>query len=248
MMAHVMLEARNLECGDRLRDVSAQVPRAQITAICGPNGAGKSTLVRLLAGVLAPTGGQALLDGARVHDMHPRTRAKAIGYLPQEPKIAWDLSVRNIVSLGRLAHGDAREEPVDAALAAMGLEEFATRPVSTLSGGERARTLLARVLAGEPRFVLADEPFASLDLAYQASLARHLRGQADEGGRGVLVVIHDLSLAHNLADRVILLNEGRVVAEGAPDDALSSANLYATFGIEAHWLGEPGARVLSVSQ
>ena len=247
-MAHPMLEARNLDCGERLRGVSSQIRAAQVTAICGPNGAGKSTLVRLLAGVLVPTGGEALLDGARVHDMHPRTRARAIGYLPQEPKIAWDLSVRNIVSLGRLPHGDGRDEPVDAALAAMGLEDFANRPVSTLSGGERARALLARVLAGEPRFVLADEPFASLDLAYQASLARYLRTQADEGGRGVLVVIHDLSLAHNLADRVILLDQGRVLAEGKPSDALSSANLEAAFGIEARWLGESGARVLSVSQ
>lgn len=248
----MMLEARDLALGDRLRGVSAQVAEGQVTAICGPNGAGKSTLVRLLAGVLAPTGGAVSLDGARLADLPPRQRARAIGYLPQEPQIAWDLSVRNLVSLGRLAHvgpgGDARIEPVETAIAAMGLEAFADRPVSTLSGGERARALLARVLAGEPRFILADEPFAALDLAYQASLARHLRAQADESARGVVVVVHDLGLAHNLADRAILLNEGAVQASGAPEDVLCPDNLRAVFGIEAHWLGEPGARVLSVAQ
>ena len=178
--------------------------------------------------------------------MTPKARARAIGYLPQEPQIAWDLSVRNLVSLGRLAHGDRRPEPVEAALTAMGLEDFADRPVSTLSGGERSRVLLARVLAGEPRFILADEPFASLDLAYQASLARHLRAQAEQG-RGVVVVVHDLSLAHNLADRVVLLKGGVLLADGPPEDALSPANVHAAFGIEANWLGEPGARVLSVT-
>ena len=241
-----MMEAINLSLGERLRGVSAQIAEGQVTAICGPNGAGKSTLIRLLAGVLKPTDGEALLDGVRLDEMPARARARAIGYLPQEPQIAWDLSVRNLVSLGRLPHGDLRAEPVEAAMAAMALDEFADRPVSTLSGGERARALLARVLAGEPRAILADEPFAALDLAHQASLARLLRTQADNG-RAVVVVVHDLALAHNLADRVILLKEGGLLAEGAPPEALSTANLHAAFGIEAHWLGEPGAWVLSHS-
>jgi len=246
-----MLEARELALDERLRGVSVEIPAGRVTAICGPNGAGKSTLVRLLAGVLTPTDGEALLDGKRLQSMTPRERAKAIGYLPQEPQIAWDLSVRNLVALGRLAHGSARNDtwqgPVEAALSALGLERFAQRPVSTLSGGERARALLARVLAGEPRFIIADEPFGSLDLAHQASLARHLRAQA-EAGRGVVVVVHDLGLARNIADRVVLLKKGRVLSEGPSEDALSPEHLRAAFGIEGHWLGEPGARVFSVKQ
>tara|TARA_B100000678_G_scaffold239019_1_gene209306 strand:- start:541 stop:1302 length:762 start_codon:yes stop_codon:yes gene_type:complete len=250
-MSGAVIEAHDLAMGDRLRGVSTTIPTGRVTAVCGPNGAGKSTLIRLLAGVLHPTGGEALLDGARLADMHARTRAQMIGYLPQEPQIAWDLSVRNLVALGRLAHGSARGEgwqrSVDAALFALGLESFAERPVSTLSGGERARALLARVLAGEPRFILADEPFASLDLAHQAALAQHLRAQA-EAGRGVVVVVHDLGLAHNIAERVVLLKKGRILADGPPDEALSPAMLHEAFGIEGHWLGEPGARVLSVKQ
>lgn len=242
-----MLEAHKLALNDRLRGVCTKIAAGRVTAICGPNGAGKSTLIRLLAGVLEPTGGEALMDGVRLRDMHPKARAREVGYLPQEPQIAWDLSARNLVWLGRLAHGDARREPVDAALAAMGLEALADRPVSTLSGGERARVLLARVLAGEPRCILADEPFASLDLAYQASLAQHLRTQAHEHGRAVVVVVHGLSLAHNLADRVLLLKDGMLHAEGPPEYALSQENLRAVFGVEACWLGEPGAKVLSLA-
>ncbi len=112
----MMLEARDLALGDRLHGISVYVPEGQVTAICGPNGAGKSTLLRLLAGVLAPTAGEALLYGVQLHDIHPRTRARAIGYLPQEPQIAWGLSVRNLVSLGRLPHGAMRRQPGDAAL------------------------------------------------------------------------------------------------------------------------------------
>ena len=145
-MSGAVIEAHDLAMGDRLRGVSTTIPTGRVTAVCGPNGAGKSTLIRLLAGVLHPTGGEALLDGARLADMHARTRAQMIGYLPQEPQIAWDLSVRNLVALGRLAHGSARNDtwqgPVEAALSALGLERFAQRPVSTLSGGERARALL----------------------------------------------------------------------------------------------------------
>ena len=244
-MAQAHLSAHDLALERRLRGVSISIEPGKITAICGPNGAGKSTLIRLLAGVLHPTGGEVLLEGTRLADLHPRKRAQAVGYLPQEPKIAWDLSVRNLVSLGRLAHRDAHKEPVKDAIAALGLVQFADRPVSTLSGGERARALLARVLAGTPRYILADEPFAALDLAHQASLARHLRAQADRG-IGVAVVVHDLSLAHNLADTVLLLHEGAVLADGAAGDALSPGNLKAAFGIEARWLGEPGAWALAV--
>ena len=113
--------------------------------------------------------------------------------------------------------------------------------------GNRLGALLARVLAGEPRCILADEPFASLDLAYQASLAQHLRTQAREHGRAVVVVVHGLSLAHNLADRVLLLKDGKIHAEGPPEYALSSDHLRAVFGVNAHWLGEPGAKVLSLA-
>jgi iron complex transport system ATP-binding protein len=238
-----MLEARNLTLQARLNDVSASLRPGEITAICGPNGAGKSSLLECLAGLLMPDSGAVVLDGAPVASLHPRRRAQAVGYLPQYGEIAWDLSVRNLVALGRLPHGDGGEAAIDAALAALDLAPFATRPVSTLSGGERARALLARVLAGEPRWILADEPLAALDLGHQLALIRHLR-RAAEAGVGVVLVVHDLALAMNHAARVLVLDRGRLAADGPPERALDPALIARVWGVPTRWLGQPGARAL----
>jgi len=223
--------------------VSAALEPGTITAICGPNGAGKSSLLLALAGLLTPASGLVMLDGEAVNAMQPRSRAKAIGYLPQEGEVAWDVAVESLVRLGRLPHRDEGHEAVEAAIAALDLQHLRHRPVSKLSGGERARALLARVLAGKPDWILADEPLAALDLAHQQRLLAQLRVQAD-GGAGVALVLHDLSLAMNHADNVLVLREGRLAACGAPEAALSPQILANVWGVEARWLGDPGARAL----
>ena len=237
------LEAAAISLAGRLNDVSASLRPGEIAAICGPNGAGKSSLLECLAGLLAPESGAVTLDGAALASLHPRRRAQAIGYLPQHGEVAWDLSVRNLVALGRLPHGDGGAAAIDAALAALDLAQFAARPVSTLSGGERARALLARVLAGEPRWILADEPLAALDLGHQLALVRHLRRAADAGA-GVVLVLHDLALAMNHAARVVVLDHGRIAADGPPEAALDPALIARVWGVPARWLGEPGVRAL----
>lgn len=239
-----MLEARDLVLGNRLDGVSATLRPGEITAICGPNGAGKSSLLQALAGLLAPESGAVSLEGAPLASLSPRERARTIGYLPQAGGVAWDLSVRNLVALGRLPHGDDGEAQIDAALAALDLTDLAGRPVSTLSGGEKARALLARVLAGEPRWILADEPLAALDLSHQLALLTHLR-RAAEHGAGVVLVVHDLALAMNHARRVLVLDRGRIAADGAPEEALDPAIIERVWGLPARWLGEPGARALA---
>jgi iron complex transport system ATP-binding protein len=239
------LSARDITIAGRLSGVSAVLRPGTVTAICGPNGAGKSTLLQGLAGLLQPDSGTVLLDGQPLTALHARERARQIGYLPQAGEIAWDLSVEALVALGRLPHGDRGEGPVARALAAVGLAAFARRPVSTLSGGERARALLARVLAGEPAWLLADEPLAALDLAHQLALLTHLRGAA-EGGTGVVLVLHDLALAMNHADHVLVLESGRLAAQGPPEQALSEAVIARVWGVEARWVGEPGARALAM--
>ncbi len=242
-----MLRADNLSVtrGGRgvVEQLSASLAPGTITAICGPNGAGKSSLLLALAGLLPPEAGQATLDGRNIHAMPPRDRARAIGYLPQEGEVAWDVAVESLVRLGRLPHRDEGRAAVEAALAGLDLEQLRQRPVSQLSGGERARALLARVLAGEPRWILADEPLAALDLAHQQRLLAQLRAAADDGA-GVALVLHDLSLAMNHADQVLVLGEGRLLASGAPEAALSAEILASVWGVTAHWLGEPGARAL----
>ena len=235
------LAARSLTVAQRLADVTASLEPGRITAICGPNGAGKSTLLQCLAGLIKPDGGEVLLGDAPLP--HGRERARRIGYLPQTGEIAWDLSVAALAGLGRLPHGDRGEGQVAAALAAVDLTHLADRPVSTLSGGERARALLARVLAGEPGWILADEPLAALDLAHQLTLLARLR-EAAEQGAGVVLVLHDLALAMNHADRVLVLDRGALAADGAPEEALSEAMIACVWGVTARWLGEPGARAL----
>jgi iron complex transport system ATP-binding protein len=238
-----MLEARGISLAGRLAGVSALLRAGEVTAICGPNGAGKSTLLQCLAGLLLPEGGAAMLDGANLASLEPRTRARAIGYLPQEGEIAWDLSVQNLVALGRLPYRDRGEAQVNAAIEALDLETLSTRPVSTLSGGEKARALLARVLAGEPRWLLADEPLAALDLGHQLDLVDRLREVA-RSGAGVVLVLHDLSLAMNHADRVLVLDNGGLVADAPPEVALDPELIEQVWGVPARWLGERGARAL----
>lgn len=226
-----------------VESLTAALAPGKITAIVGPNGAGKSSLLLALAGLLEPSGGAVTLDGAPLASLAPRARAQAIGYLPQSPDIAWDVSVESLAALGRLPWRDRGTAEVEAALAALDLEALRRRPVSRLSGGERARVLLARVLAGTPRWILADEPLAALDLAHQLALIAHLRACAD-AGQGVVIVLHDLALAMNHADHVLVLHEGRLVAEGPPAHALTGEVIARVWDINAQWLGEPGRRGL----
>ena len=226
-----------------LDNVSAQFEPGQITAICGPNGAGKSSLLMALAGLLDPVQGAVSLATQSLAEMHPRSRARRIGYLPQDAEVAWDVAVENLVRLGRMPYRDRGDDAVEAAISALDLEGLRHRPASQLSGGEKSRALLARVLAGEPQWILADEPLAALDLAHQQKLLRYLRASA-EAGAGVVIVVHDLATAMNSADRVIVLREGQLVADGPPEEALSVQHIARAWGVNAHWIGDEGARAL----
>jgi len=226
-----------------LENVSCGFLPGDITAICGPNGAGKSTLLSALGNLIAPETGEVRLSDKPLPEIHPLTRARNIGYLPQSGEIGWDVSVANLVALGRLPHRDAGIAEIRQASGACGLDALQSRPVSTLSGGEKARALLARVLAGTPQWILADEPLAALDIAHQLSLLEVLKGEA-ESGCGVVLVLHDLGLAMNHADRVLVLRDGKLIADGAPEEALSPENIAKGWGVNARWLGEPGQRAL----
>lgn len=243
------LQAFGLGIAGRLADISLTLHPGGVTAICGPNGAGKSTLIASLAGLVPPSTGYPALGGQPLASLAHQDRAREIGYLPQSPEVAWDLSVEVLVSLGRLpwrgAPAPETQAAIDEAIAAMDLETLRHRPVSRLSGGERARALMARVLATQPRWLLADEPLANLDLAHAAALVRRFREQA-QAGRGVVLVLHDLAMAMNHADRVIVLDQGRIAADGPPQLALHPDVIARVWHCPARWLGEPGAQALSV--
>ncbi len=241
------LSARNitvhLGAAQALCDISMSLNPGEVTAICGPNGAGKSTLLSVLAGLIAPDAGEVRLDGLILNTMAHEARAKLIGFLPQNGEIAWDVSVHNLTALGRLPHRDRDETAIAKALAKVEMSNFAQRPISTLSGGEKARALLARVLAGEPRWLLTDEPLAALDLAHRDSVIGQLRDEA-AAGTGVAIVVHDLAQAMNHADKVVVLDQGKIAAQGTPQTALTPQIIANVWGVKARWIGEAGAQAL----
>ncbi|MBN8815511.1 MAG: ABC transporter ATP-binding protein [Sphingomonas sp.] len=222
-----------LDLGRRrvLDAVSASIAPGRVTVILGPNGAGKTSLLRVAAGLVTPDTGSVAIDGRPIADMPRGDRARTVGYLPQAGDVAWNMVARDVVALGRLPFRDADDGPaIAAALAATDTEALADRRIGELSGGERARVLLARVLAGEPQWLLADEPLASLDPAHQFDLLDRLRAVARQGA-GVAVVLHDLAQAARVADDAILMAGGRIVAAGSARDVLTPDRLGALFGV-----------------
>jgi len=222
-----------------VQEVDVALQPGEVTAILGPNGAGKSTLLRGLAGLHAPDSGAVHLHGQSLAKLPGAERARQLGYLPQDANVHWPLTVERVVALGRIPHlgpwqrlGAEDGYAVDRALAATGVDHLRGRAVTQLSGGERARVLLARVLAGEPPVLLADEPVAGLDPYHQVHFMELVRDYARQG-RTVALVLHDLNLAARFCDRLFLMNRGRVAAEGPAREVLDPAHLDTVFGIRA---------------
>jgi iron complex transport system ATP-binding protein len=248
----LIIDALSVKLGKRtvLHDVSAHLRPGRVTAILGPNGAGKSTLIKAAAALVDRSGGSVRLDMQDVATMDPRARACAIGYLPQDATVHWNIVARDVVALGRLPHlgAHAAPSPIDHAAVNRAMHDtetthFADRPVGELSGGERARVLLARVLAGEPRWLLADEPLASLDPSHQIDLLARLRNYA-AGGAGVAIVLHDLVQAQRAADDALLIVDGRVVAFGPVAEVMTPETLGRVFGVRVASLVDGDRRLL----
>ena len=237
----MMLEARDvtvhLTGRPILERVSCRAEPGKITAVIGPNGAGKSTLLRAMAGLLPLEGGGVAFDGRPLDSLDQTELARSIAYLPQDRVVHWPLAVERVVALGRLPHRtgmmmpDARDRAaVEAAMRTMDVAGLAQRPVSQLSGGERARVLVARALAQESRVLIADEPTAGLDPAHALGLFATFQHLAAEG-RAVIVALHDLTLAARFCHHVVLLVSGRVAASGPAAEVLQPAPLSAAFGV-----------------
>ena len=222
--------------GRRILDrISLSAGRGEVLGIIGPNGAGKTALLRCAAGLEEREHGyQVEIGGVAAARLSPSARARAMAYLPQQAEAAWPIPAADAVALGRLPHGGAGTEAdrraVAGALDAVGASGFSQRPLSTLSGGERALVLLARALAVESSVLLLDEPAAALDPHHQLAVMDLLRRLAAEG-RTICVVLHDLSLAARFCHRVAVLHAGRLVAEGTPESTLTDALLDRVYAI-----------------
>jgi iron complex transport system ATP-binding protein len=222
-----------------LREVSLTAARGQYLGLVGPNGSGKSTLLRVLSRVLAPSRGQVLLDGVDIYRMPARNLARRLAVVAQDNAVHFDFTVRDVVLMGRAPHLSrfGMEGPQDYAIAARCLELtrtalFADRPITALSGGERQRGMIARALAQEPEVLLLDEPTAHLDINHQIEILDLTRKLTASHGLATLVVLHDLNLASQYCDHLVLLAEGRVIAAGPPQEVVTESHIREAYGAD----------------
>ncbi len=222
-----------------LRGVDLAVEPSLLTAVVGPNGAGKSTLLRLLSGAWRPSEGRVLLDGVDLLTVPRRQAARQVAWVPQSARPTFEFSVREFVTLGRYPHESrlfgtraADGGWIDRCLEDTDVLALGERRVTTLSGGELQRVLLARSLATEAEVLLLDEPTANLDLAHALDILGLARRLAS-AGRSIVVVLHDLNLAARFGDRLVVLDDGSLVAEGAPVDVLEPEILRRVFRVRA---------------
>ncbi len=215
-----------------VQDASLRVAPGQVVALLGPNGSGKTTLARVLACTLTPFAGRRMVDGKPYEAYSPTEFARLVAYAPQETPAEMGFTVAELVMMGRYPHqkgfwsvSRADRDAVWQAMAHAEVAHLAERSISQLSGGERQRVNLARALAQQARYLLLDEPTAHLDLRHQTQLMHRLRCYAQEQGVGALIVLHDLNLASQYADWIALMGQGRIMAQGAPDEALHPALL-----------------------
>jgi iron complex transport system ATP-binding protein len=223
-----------------LHDVSFTIEKGETLGIIGPNGSGKSTLLRLLSGITVPASGDILLLGKPLSAYPRKKLAQAMAVLTQEPLPSIDLTVSEVVRMGRFPFqnwlgGDADDvtgilaEVIEAA----GIGSILNRPLSTLSGGERQRVAIAKAMVQQPQILLLDEPTTFLDIASQVQMLAIIKKWQIECGLSVVLVLHDLNLAAHVCDRLLLLHKGRKIAEGAVGDVLTRENIYQVFGVKA---------------
>lgn len=233
-----------IEIGGRslVRDVSLSVESQSVTAVVGPNGSGKSTVLRLLAGLWRPTDGRAELDGDTLARVPRQEIARQITFVPQDTRIDFAFTVRDVVGMGRYPHvgrfdvlGRADIEAVDAALERADVAHLQHRLINELSGGERQRVLIARSLATEAKVILLDEPTASLDIDHSLETLQLLQELADDG-KAVAVALHDLNAVMRWADRVALMNAGRLQAFGTVAEVVRDELIEPVFGVKVERL------------
>ena len=253
-----MLEVKEIRVsyGERvvLRDVSFELRAGKIIVLLGANGAGKTTLIRVLNGMVPVASGEVVLDDRAISALSRRQIAKNIAVVAQENETRFPVTVLGFVLSGRFVHGNAFGWETDAdiefarcSLRDCDLAGFETRLMNHLSGGERQRVVLARALAVGARILLLDEPTANLDLAHQAMMFRLVRERCRQSNYSAIVITHDLNLAAEFADEIILLKDGQIAAKGKPADVLNADNVKSIFGVDVLLDTNPASRKLRVT-
>lgn len=253
-----MLDVQNISVDyssrEILRDISFTLKCGGTIALLGANGAGKTTLIRALNGTIPVSTGEILLEGKRLNEHSRREISRKIAVVAQENETKFPVSVLEFVLAGRFAHGSAFGwetgsdiETASTALAKCDLGDYANRLMNELSGGERQRVVLARAVATEAAILLLDEPTANLDLAHQALMFRLVRERCRNSGASAIVITHDMNLASEFGDEMLLLSNGRIFAKGTPSEVLTAENLRDVFGVEVLLDENPASRKVRVT-
>ncbi|ROZ88760.1 ABC transporter ATP-binding protein [Gordonia sp. OPL2] len=247
---HSRLRAERLSVGydDRtiISDLDIEIPDAAITTIIGPNGCGKSTLLRALSRLLPARTGTVYLDDEDITTMRPKSVARTLGLLPQNPVAPEGLTVADLVARGRHPHQrwyqqatPEDEVAVERALAQTATTDLADRPIEALSGGQRQRVWIALTLAQETDLLLLDEPTTYLDLAHSVEILDLVHTLRSEHGKTVVMVLHDLNLAARYSDSLFVMRSGQIVAKGTPEDVITADLLFEAFGLRSHVMADP---------
>ena len=235
------LDIRNLSFGYKgsrmiLKDISTSVCSGNVLGVLGPNGTGKTTFIKCINRILEPSTGEILLGGVNIRNMKHRDIARKIAYVPQYGYSFFPINVIDTVMLGRAPYAvqhytEEDEKVVFRILQQMQLEKFAFRNIMAMSGGERQRVLIARALAQDPKVIILDEPTSSLDPYNQLFILQTIQALAKNDNLIVVVIIHDLNLAAMYCDRLLMLKDGYVFAQGTPSEVLTSENIRGMYGV-----------------
>jgi iron complex transport system ATP-binding protein len=222
-----LLVANGLSLPARLRETSLALEAGTLTCLIGPNGSGKTSLLHALAGIGGPSG-KVLIEGVDPRELGAGLRQRLLSYLPASRDIHWPLSARDVIALGL---GEKDDGAIEAVLAALELEEMAERQIDRMSTGERSRVLIARALVATPRLLLLDEPAANLDPLWQLRMMELVRSLSRRNGQAALVAVHDLELARSYADRLIVMRDCAIEADGDPGELFAGPVIPGVFGI-----------------
>jgi iron complex transport system ATP-binding protein len=224
-----------------ITDISFEINECEFLGIIGPNGAGKSTLIKLIAGLLHQNDGQIILKDKQILDYQSKQLARIMGYVPQKVEIPFTFTVQQVVEMGRFPylHGIFHQDvdtgrEVDKAINWMDLNSMVSRSFSTLSGGEQQRAVIASVLAQQAQLLLLDEPTSALDLKHQQGIYRILKILTEEEGKTIIIVTHDINLASQFCKRLILMDKGKIIADGLPDQVLQFQLIQKVYGVKVY--------------
>ena len=253
----VLLQVRNLNFSwgkkEVLRDINFSIDPNQIVAVLGKNGAGKTTLIKCLNRVLSPKTGQIRISSTEISELSLLELSKLVSYVPQSVRTSFSMDVFDVVLLGRRPHiswrisSDDRDR-VSTTLRRFGLQDFAFRKFDRLSGGERQRVVIAKTVAQDPSIFLLDEPTSDLDLRNQIAVMKGFREivSNSESGKSAIIAIHDINIAARFADRILLLDDGKIIADGTPTEVLTQENISKVFEVSSEIIPESGTSPLKV--